>query len=148
MSYFVVKGPRDGRHYLGVLPGYDSPQWTDRARARHFPDAEGAWKWLEAVLREHGADYAARVARVDTVADLRAERARLIAEGNRLRGRLSELLAERALPASDLKLAFDRVFAIVGEEMRDAAEGSPASKAIGAVYRRLSDLRAKTPGAQ
>ena len=90
MSYYVIKGPGAFSQYLCEMPGFGCPQWWhSRAKARRFPDAEGAHKWVADVQKtytDHGT-YAGRVVRVNTVKDWKAERARLLAEIERLRAR-------------------------------------------------------------
>lgn len=87
MSYYVIKGPRDYGEYLGLIGGYTCPQWNSRQHARRFPDRDGAYNWLDQVQKDHASSgsYLGRVVRVNTVADWRAERARLLAEIERLR---------------------------------------------------------------
>lgn len=86
MSYFVIKGPAENGQYLCALPGYSCPQWSDRKNARRFPDAEGAWKWLEAVQKETPAAwFQGRVVRVNSMRDKNAEIARLRAWCDELR---------------------------------------------------------------
>ena len=94
MSYYVIKGPDSNAQYLCVIAGHDCPQWYDRKGARRFPDPESAWNWLGEVKHVHGqraGSYLGRVVRVMTTADRRAERARLLAEIERMRVEIWDL---------------------------------------------------------
>jgi hypothetical protein len=78
VSYFVIKGPAENSQYLCIMPGQNCPQWFERAKAERFPDAESAWKFLDAVQKKHpDAWYQGRVVRVNTLRDWKAERAQL-----------------------------------------------------------------------
>lgn len=86
MSYYVIKGPRDADNYLTWRPGFSCPQWWyKREEAKRFPDSESAWKYLALIQEKHGGEYVARVVRVSTTRDRRAEIAQLRAEVERLR---------------------------------------------------------------
>lgn len=89
MSYYVIRGPLPNvSHYLCVLESFPSPQWWKREEAIRFPDARSARTWLYAAKQtwaDHGS-YDGRVVRINTSADLKAERLRLRAEVRRLRG--------------------------------------------------------------
>lgn len=81
MSYFVIKGPDDCGQYLCDIFGHECPQWYSRKTARHFPDAESAWKYLRATQQAHpDSTYTGRVIRVMTRGDQRARLARLQAD--------------------------------------------------------------------
>lgn len=86
MSYYIIKGPAENTQYLCALPGYDCPQWSSRKDARRFPDAESAWKWLDAVQRQNPSAWLqGRVVRVNTMRDKNAEIGRLRAWCDELR---------------------------------------------------------------
>ena len=112
MSYFVIKGPRMAGQYLCSLPGHACPQWWHRREeANRYPDEESAWKYLEAVAREHpNSCWFGRVIRVNSLRDRKAELAqcradrdnwRAVADLRRdeielLRTRLAELSSSKA----------------------------------------------------
>lgn len=88
MSYYVIKGPVKFDQYLCVLIGYAHPQWWHaKVDARRFPDPQSAKTWLAEVQKVHSeaGSYEGRVVRVNTVADLKAERLRLRSEVSRHR---------------------------------------------------------------
>lgn len=87
MSYYVIKGPDGSDQYLSVIAGFAQPQWRrQRNSARCFPDAISARAWL-ANVRKVWPDtpYTGRVVRVNTSADLRAERLRLRQQASHIR---------------------------------------------------------------
>lgn len=85
MTTYVIKGPQNSSNYLCTLPAYATPQWHALQGADRFPDAESAWNYIAHLVEKHGTSYVARVVRLNTVHDWRAERARLLAEVDRLR---------------------------------------------------------------
>lgn len=107
MSYYVIKGPWSSRNYLCSVPGHACPQWIDgregRSKAYRFPDEDSAWKWLQLVIRKHEDFDLARVVRVNTLRDWKAERAMLRSENEALRTRLSMPLASPATEGSSAK---------------------------------------------
>lgn len=103
MSYFVIKGPRDGSQYLCSMSKHECPQWWHvRAEATKFPDEASAWRYLELVQDKFqgSGSYVGRVVRVNTPADRRAELERLRAEVAQHRGTLASI---RALHAMELE---------------------------------------------
>ena len=119
MSYYVIKGPAGNGQYLGptVCGGFDygCPQWCGTLQeAARFPDADGAWKWLDLVQEQHPDNwYSGRVVRVQTARDRMAERAQL-------RQRIAELELHLDMKEMVIKGLQRELAAKAGEEATDA----------------------------
>ena len=87
VSYYVIKGPDGSDQYLSVIVSYEQPQWRrQRNSARCFPDAISARAGLANIRKVWpNTLYTGRVVRVNTSADLRAERLRLRQQASHIR---------------------------------------------------------------